>query len=1189
MNDTAIITEPLVLSSTMVVDSNVSCNGYADGGASVMATGGTTPYTYLWSNSATTASITGIIAGTYTVSITDANGCTVNDTAIITQPPSLASSMVVDAHVSCNGGSDGAATVSVSGGGTPYTYLWTNSATTASIAGVMAGTYAVSVMDANGCTINDTAIITEPVAITGIATLTVCDSLLWIDGNTYYSNNNTAVFTLPAANGCDSLVTLNLTVQASPTANAGIDVGICEDALHTLNGLATNHTSLMWTTSGDGLFDDATLAAATYTPGFNDIGNGSVTLTLTAYAVSPCVDHVTDELVLSIQQLPLANAGTDATICEDDTYTLSGVVADNQSALWTSSGDGSFDDATQLGAIYTPGSNDLAAGTVDLILTAHAIAPCATDYADTMTLSIQYLPVASAGSDAVVCETDSYTLSGGATNQQTVLWTTAGDGSFDDASKLDAIYTPGAADISAGSVELTLIAHALSPCAVDHQDMMTLNIQYVPSADAGADAPICETDTYTLQGIAANQQNTLWTTAGDGTFDDPTSAGAVYTPGTADIATGNVMLSFTAYAISPCAIEDIDDMLISIQHLPTADAGADDMLCETSAYTLSGMATNQQNILWTTAGDGTFDDASSLGAVYTPGVQDISNASVVLTLTAYATTPCAVDASDMIMLSIQYAPEALAGPDDLICETDSYTLSGSATNYESVLWTTSGDGTFDDASLLHAVYTPGVNDITFGSAVLSLTSYAIIPCVLEDIDDMVLSIQLLPQADAGTDASICEPDTYLLNGSATEYETVLWTTAGDGSFDDPTLLTAEYTPGTNDIANGSVNLELTAYAINPCVVESTDQMDLSIQWLPTSNAGNDGEICEGETHQLNGSAQNEDHTYWATLGDGSYDDPFALDAVYTPGPEDIEQGSAGLILFAYAIDPCPGAVGDTINLVINTIATAYAGEDDNMCELDTYQLSGEVSNNNGLLWTTSGDGSFDDPANPNATYTPGQDDIGAELVELTLTAFGNANCPGDVSDAVSLFIFKSPEQPLLPVGPTAVDLDEISTSVYKTNTVANADEYSWTLEPAEAGSIEGNDTVGIAYWNAAYTGLVAQIWVMADNDYCNPVSSEVLEIGVSPVGVGEQSLNASNISIFPNPTHGVFEVVFTGFEGDVELQMINETGRLVEQRDIRKITNNSREIIDITDQPAATYYLRFVHLNESILIKVVKK
>jgi len=164
-NASATVTEPTSLLASTTVDANVSCNGGSDGGATVSATGGTAPYTYLWSNDATTASMTGLVAGTYTVVVTDNNGCTANTSATVTEPTTLVASTTVDANVSCNGGSDGAATASATGGTPPYTYLWSNNATTASIVGIVAGTYDVTITDSNGCTTAASATVTEPTAL----------------------------------------------------------------------------------------------------------------------------------------------------------------------------------------------------------------------------------------------------------------------------------------------------------------------------------------------------------------------------------------------------------------------------------------------------------------------------------------------------------------------------------------------------------------------------------------------------------------------------------------------------------------------------------------------------------------------------------------------------------------------------------------------------------------------------------------------------------------------------------------------------------------------------------------------------------------------------------------------------------------------------------------------------------------
>ncbi|WP_417368168.1 T9SS type A sorting domain-containing protein [Flavobacterium beibuense] len=165
------ITEPDAIDPG-VTQINVSCFGGNNGQATATPTGGVGPYNYLWSNGATTATISGIVAGTYTITITDNNGCTGTDTVTITEPTELIASAVVDANISCNGASDGEATASATGGTGAYTYLWSNGATTASIAGVPAGIYTVTITDANSCTDTAMVTITEPAVLTASAVTT---------------------------------------------------------------------------------------------------------------------------------------------------------------------------------------------------------------------------------------------------------------------------------------------------------------------------------------------------------------------------------------------------------------------------------------------------------------------------------------------------------------------------------------------------------------------------------------------------------------------------------------------------------------------------------------------------------------------------------------------------------------------------------------------------------------------------------------------------------------------------------------------------------------------------------------------------------------------------------------------------------------------------------------------------------
>jgi gliding motility-associated-like protein len=168
------INEPGPLVSGIVSSSNVSCYLTCDGTAAVNAGGGTLPYTYLWNDAAatTTSAVNGLCAQGYSVTVTDANGCTTSSNVTITQPTQLVVTVVSSTNVTCNGGSDGAASVSVAGGTPGYTYSWTPSVGSgATVTGLAAGTYTLVVTDAHACNATVTVTINEPSAIT-MATVT---------------------------------------------------------------------------------------------------------------------------------------------------------------------------------------------------------------------------------------------------------------------------------------------------------------------------------------------------------------------------------------------------------------------------------------------------------------------------------------------------------------------------------------------------------------------------------------------------------------------------------------------------------------------------------------------------------------------------------------------------------------------------------------------------------------------------------------------------------------------------------------------------------------------------------------------------------------------------------------------------------------------------------------------------------
>ncbi|MCB9231755.1 MAG: choice-of-anchor B family protein [Bacteroidia bacterium] len=151
----------------------IDCNGAANGTATAYPTGGTVPYSYLWSNGDTTQTATGLAPGTYSVVISDRYGNQITDSVTISEPAALAAAINASDET-CSGVNDGAIDLTVTGGTPPFQYLWSNGATTEDVSGLTPGTYSFQLTDSNNCQLNDTVTVgsqnIQPIADAGLNT-----------------------------------------------------------------------------------------------------------------------------------------------------------------------------------------------------------------------------------------------------------------------------------------------------------------------------------------------------------------------------------------------------------------------------------------------------------------------------------------------------------------------------------------------------------------------------------------------------------------------------------------------------------------------------------------------------------------------------------------------------------------------------------------------------------------------------------------------------------------------------------------------------------------------------------------------------------------------------------------------------------------------------------------------------------
>ena len=285
-----------------------SCTPGNDGSANASgATGGTAPYTYSWSTTATTPSINGLSAGTYTVTITDDNSCTLVETFTINPGGNIALNETIT-DVDCNGGNTGNISLSPSGGTAPYTFLWDDASTNFFRAGLTANSYSVTVTDATSCSTVQSFTITEPTSLNPVLSLRDADCIspngsasaanstggtppytyTWGPGNPngqgtdsiFSLNAGTYFLTLTDANLCDTVVSFdinsggsNYTFIDSVTNNPCFGDNLGSIEILNINGGTPPYT-FAWSNAGAGTNSlNSNLAAGTYTLTLSDANN----------------------------------------------------------------------------------------------------------------------------------------------------------------------------------------------------------------------------------------------------------------------------------------------------------------------------------------------------------------------------------------------------------------------------------------------------------------------------------------------------------------------------------------------------------------------------------------------------------------------------------------------------------------------------------------------------------------------------------------------------------------------------------------------------------------------------------------------------------------------------------------------------------------------------------------------------
>ena len=761
--------------------------------------------------------------------------------------------------------------------------------------------------------------------------------------------------------------------------NQGTDFTVCEGGFGVLGGSPTatggaGSYTYVWTGYDDafGYVSNQANPVVTY----NSAGSYRYQVQVTDGF--GCASTSTD-LVVTVNAGNIAEAGSNQIICQGDPsiqITDASISGGATNAVWTIvNGTGSLGGENSTNPTYFPNLPD-EVGTVTLKLTASDLTSC-PDVEDFVDIIINRAAIVDAGNNRVICEGSVVNLNGIIGGSATsATWSTAGDGAFSFTGDLNATYTPGPTDISAGSVYLRLTSNDPDnggPCDVV-QDSLLLTINPKPIVNAGSDGVICSGSPINLLGsVGGSSSSATWSVSlGNGTLNATVQSGmditSIYQHVSSDIS-NTVIFKITSNdpdGIGPCLAAS-DEVAYAINRSASVDAGSNQVVCEGSAADLNGILSGSSTSgTWNTTGDGSFSFIGDLNASYQPGPNDIQNGEVKLFLSTNDpdnTGPCSV-ATDSLLITINRIAVVNAGTDEVICAGSQIDLNaflnGSASQGNwSVL---SGNGVLGSSTMsgqeVKATYSHSPLDI--GNSVLfRITTNdpdGAGPCNAVN-DEIAFTVNRAATVNAGLNQIICEGSTVELNGAVGGSAASGTWTGGFGNFSFNGDLNAIYTPDPFEYGN-SVDLVLrTNDPAGPCPAV-VDSMQVQINIAPIVDAGIYNPLCIGDTVDLMGSMSATASAITWSGGAGVFTDINSLISHYVP--DEFEAGTNITISITTndPTGPCP-ASSDQVSIRVNDLPlVGFSGLDPEYAQNDpdaslTGFPSGGFFSGNGIISNTN--------------------------------------------------------------------------------------------------------------------------------------------------------------------------------------------------------------------------------------------
>ena len=823
--------------------------------------------------------------------------------------------------------------------------------------------------------------------------------------------------TLDHNSGCQAGIdSVFVSYNASPSLELGTPTFACANtSLEILPTSNATPLSNSWSTTGSGSFGSDTSFNSTYSFSNTDTTNGSVQLILTS--VYEC-NVLSDTLDVTITPAPQVDAGLDQTICRNNPdVTLAAVISSGATAgIWFTNGTGSFvPNDSSLNSTYQPSADDLILDSLSISLRTTDHGAC-NPVEDSILVFFTNGPIADAGVDFSVCKINGSTeVEGTITDGLTTgYWNTLGDGTFSPTdSALSVDYNFGVSDTTSGNVDLIFTTIPPTGC-LSTSDTMTLLFIDLPSADAGSDLQLCaDNDSIAISGTVIGTNTGLWTILdGDITIPNDSTLSTHVFPSSLIGDTALVMLQTTKTGKCPTGR---DTMQIIIDPAPIVNAGNNIFLCGGSLTapleaSITGGATNGN---WSTLGNGTFSpNDSSLTPDYTMSAADTTAGQVNLILTSTNHNANCQAGRDTVLISFNNSPILDAGIDQSVCANNKVDLEASVNDSAySVLWTSSGSGSFIPDTSLITKYAFTAADTTVGAVEL----YVVTTHNCDTLyDTLQITITPAPYVNAGIDYTQCKNagDIDLTGNVFGATTTGIWSSTTGGTYSPTnTDLNTSYSPTQEDLDSGIVVHYLSSTNDGTCRT-AIDSVVITLIDGPIADAGPDRSVCINSTSVRMTASVGDTVTsgFWSTLGTGNYiPDSIGLSTFYVPSTDDTTQGNVDLV---FTTTPAPGCLVTTDTIGLTFIYKMIVNLEPTMevcVGLDSIPMEAELIGTTNGLWTKFTTGIFTPSFNSLAVhYLPDSSDYDQDSLLFFFQSNSGFGCEEDL-DTLVVYIKDLPE------------------------------------------------------------------------------------------------------------------------------------------------------------------------------------